>query len=199
MRWRNGAHGYGLVTKILHWLTVLAIAAQFTVGWSMDTDGAFEDRLDRREEQAERQGEAAEERFEAEEDRLEGTAEDTEYDVFTGVLDSPLADGLSLPEVHVLLGLLVLALALLRVVWRRTTALPPWATQLTATDRRWLHASEVALLTMVFVVPLSGIALALGGTDDLVPMHVAAHVAFLLALAGHLGVVFHRRLTTRML
>ncbi len=35
---RNGPHGYGAVTKTLHWLTVLAIAAQFVVGYTMDDD-----------------------------------------------------------------------------------------------------------------------------------------------------------------
>lgn len=39
MRLRNGAHGYGAVTKALHWLTVLTIAAQFAVGYTMATDG----------------------------------------------------------------------------------------------------------------------------------------------------------------
>lgn len=38
MRWRNGEHGYGLVSKVLHWVTVVAIAAQFTVGLTMDLD-----------------------------------------------------------------------------------------------------------------------------------------------------------------
>ncbi len=73
---RNGPDGYGLVTKTLHWITFLALAAQFTVGYAMDDDGegrgrecdpagesrsggdttdAEEDRLDRIEERCERQ------------------------------------------------------------------------------------------------------------------------------------------------
>ena len=43
---RNGAHGYGVVTKALHWLTVLAILGQFVVGYRMDFDGT----IDRQEE-----------------------------------------------------------------------------------------------------------------------------------------------------
>ena len=36
MRLRNGEHGYGVVTKTLHWLTVAAIIAQFAVGLTID-------------------------------------------------------------------------------------------------------------------------------------------------------------------
>ncbi len=60
MRMRNGPHGYGVVTKVLHWLTVLAIVAQFAVGRAMDLDG----RTDRQEDL-----------LDAEEDRLEDAAE----------------------------------------------------------------------------------------------------------------------------
>lgn len=35
---RNGEHGYGLVTRTLHWLMVTAIAAQFLIGYAMDAD-----------------------------------------------------------------------------------------------------------------------------------------------------------------
>ena len=44
---RNGAHGYGAVTKVLHWLTALVVAAQFVVGLTMDTeDHAGRERFD---------------------------------------------------------------------------------------------------------------------------------------------------------
>ena len=33
----NGPTGYGVVTKTLHWLTVLALIVQFTVGYGMET------------------------------------------------------------------------------------------------------------------------------------------------------------------
>ena len=36
---RNGEHGYGWVTKTLHWLTVAALIAQFVVGYLMDDEG----------------------------------------------------------------------------------------------------------------------------------------------------------------
>ena len=38
MRLHNGPNGYGTATKALHWVTVLALAAQFTVGYLMDVD-----------------------------------------------------------------------------------------------------------------------------------------------------------------
>ena len=38
VRLRNGEHGYGVVTKVLHWLTVAAIVGQFFVGYTMDAD-----------------------------------------------------------------------------------------------------------------------------------------------------------------
>ena len=61
-----------------------------------------------------------------------------------------------------------------------------------------MHATEVALLTVLVVVPLSGLALVLGD-DDLLPLHVAAHVAFFVALAAHLAVVLGKGLLPRML
>ena len=72
---RNGEHGYGAVTKLLHWLTVVAVVAQFVVG--LDHVGRRQRQgqgstsaLERLEEQAEAQGEAAEERWDEEEKRL---------------------------------------------------------------------------------------------------------------------------------
>jgi cytochrome b561 len=36
VRLRNGERGYGLVTKVLHWLTVLALVGQLFLGYAMD-------------------------------------------------------------------------------------------------------------------------------------------------------------------
>ncbi len=208
MRLRNGSHGYGAVTRALHWLTVALLAAQFAVGYAMEADGdvadvdcdppgerrsggdttdAEEERLDRLEERCEDAQDLREERAE---DQV-GTAWD---DLGGGLLDG----GVSLPEAHVLLGLLVLVLATVRLAWRRTTPLPPWDPRLGAAGRRWLHLSEVVLMTLLFVVPISGIALVVGA-DDLVGLHIAAHVAFFVALAAHLAVVLGRGLLPRML
>jgi len=209
MRLRNGEHGYGLVTRTLHWGTVALLAAQFSVGYLMDADGdaaridcdppgerrggggttdAEEDRLDR-----------LEERCEAREEAREEDAEDALGSAWSDLWHGDLADGgLSLPETHVLLGLLVLAVALLRLAWRALTPLPPWAPALSATGRRLLHASELALLGTLVALPLSGLLPALG-SDDLVVVHVCVHVAFLVALLAHLAVVLRWRLLPRML
>jgi hypothetical protein len=128
---RNGEHGYGVVTKVLHWLTVAAIVGQFLVGWTMEADDeAFDrekDRIDALEDagkdRAKEQGDAAEDAFKDEIDRLDDQldAREDDYvsaafsDVFSG---DAMSDGLSLPEVHVLLGLSIMLLGVLRVLWR---------------------------------------------------------------------------------
>jgi cytochrome b561 len=208
LRLRNGAHGYGVVTKVLHWLTVAALLAQFVVGWRMDVDDASDradDRLDaeadRLEEDAEGRGEAAEEQAEAEIDRrddaLDARADDAAGDVFGDVVGgTAFGDGLSLPEVHVLLGLAVLLLALVRLVWRRTTPLPPWAEHLGPGERRLEAALETLLLAMLFVVPTTGLLL-VAGSDDLLPVHVAAQLTLLAAVALHVGLVLRHTVVRR--
>jgi len=174
---RNGPQGYGSVTKTLHWATVLAVAAQFVVGYSMGGDDSGHGRGRGRG------------RGGAEGGRGPGRGGDDEVEPFDGSLD--------LLDLHVVLGIAILALVLTRVLWRATTPLPPWDERLTARDRRVVHATEVALLALLVVVPLTGLALVLGD-DDLLPLHVAAHVAFFVALAAHLSMVLVRRLLPRM-
>ncbi|TNM39583.1 hypothetical protein FHP29_11925 [Nocardioides albidus] len=190
MRLRNGEHGYGVVTRALHWLTVVLLAAQLVVGYTMDTDGradrvecdpagedrsggdtsdAEDDRLDR-----------LEDRCEARQERIEDQAEGR---------PSPL---------HVALGLVLLGLALVRLGWRRSTPLPPWDPRLGPAGRRTLHASEVGLLGALFAMPLSGLLLAFGA-HDLLAVHVGSHLVFFVALAAHLAVVLRYGLLGRML
>ena len=207
MRLRNGPEGYGLVTKALHWLTVAAIGGQFAVGYTMDADGdaaevdcdpggedqgggdtsdAEDDQLDRLEEQCEARQES---RDEAADDAV-GTA-------FSDLGSGGLLDGgLTLPETHVLLGLLVMLLGLVRVLWRSTTPLPPWAEALSAAERRLEGLLEKALLTLLFLVPATGLLLVLGNGDWL-PVHVAAHVLFFATLALHVGLVLRHTVVRR--
>ncbi len=209
MRLRNGERGYGAITKLLHWLTVTAIAAQFFVGYTMEADGdapevdcdppgedrsggdlsdAEKDRLDQLEEECEAAQELAQEE-----------AEDAVGTAWSDLLSGDLAEGgLTLPELHVLLGVTILALGVLRVVWRRATPLPPWDPRLTARDQRLVSATESTLLTLQFVVPGSGLLLVIGG-DDLLGVHIAAHIAFFVALAAHLAMVLGKGLLPRML
>ena len=175
---RNGPGGYGSVTKTLHWATVLAVAAQFVVGYTMESDDSGHGRGRGRG----RGGESGHGRGRG--------GEDDDLELFDGSFD--------LVDLHVLLGLAILAVVLARVLWRATTPLPPWDERLTAGNRRFVHATEVTLLGLLVVVPLTGLALVLGD-DDLLPLHVAAHVAFFVALAAHLGMVLGRRLLPRML
>lgn len=136
MRLRNGDHGYGAITKTLHWLTVLTIGGQFAVGYTMETDRDFreaecdpagEDRsggdtADAEEERLDR----LEDRCEAEQDRLDDEADHAVETAWSDLWSGDLfGEGLSLPETHVLLGLTIIALGVLRLVWRRTTALRP--------------------------------------------------------------------------
>ena len=206
---RNGEHGYGGVTKFLHWLTVAAIVGQFTVGWSMEADDEAldreKDRIDALEDagkdQAKSQGDAAEDAFKDEIDRLEDQldAREDDYvsaafsDVFSGNF---LDDGLSLPEIHVLLGLSIMALGLVRVVWRVATPLPPWAHYLRPGERRLESLLEKALLALLFVVPGTGLLL-IAGESDWLPVHIAAQLVLLGVIAVHVGLVLSHTVVRR--
>ena len=208
MHLRNGDHGYGAVTKLLHWLTVVAIAGQFLVGYTMDLDGAFDrrdDRLDALEERleqlAEGRGEAAEERVEAEIERREaaldaaddGQAADVFSDVITG---RAFTDGVSLPELHIMLGLLIILLAAVRLLWRSSTPLPPWAEYLGPGERAFEAWAEKVLLGLLFAVPGTGLLLVVAG-DEWVGVHIAAHIAFYVAIALHVALVLKHTVVRR--
>ena len=160
---------------MLHWLTVLAVAAQFAVGYLMDADDSGRGRG------RGRGGESG---------RGRGRGGES-----GGYLD----DADTLLKVHIALGATILVLAVARVAWRRVAGLPPWAEQLTPTQRRLATWTERILLGTLFVIPVSGLALVASGEDDLVWLHVAGHVLFLAALLAHVGLVAWRGLLPRML
>jgi cytochrome b561 len=193
---RNGEHGYGVVTKTLHWLTVLAIGAQFAVGLTMeandDARDLQKDRIDQLEDLLEQQGNAAEDLFDDEIDRLDDALDTRTDDILAGFAEP----GLSLPEVHVLLGLSILLLGVLRVLWRRTTPLPPWACHLTAGERRFEAALEKTLLTLLFIVPGTGLVL-IGAGDDWLALHIAAQLLLAAAIALHVGLVLRHTVVRR--
>ncbi len=205
---RNGDHGYGVVTKVLHWGTVAALIGQFLVGWTMDLDEGLDradDRLDAEadwlEEDAEGRGEAAEEQAEAEirarDDALDARDDEPATDVFSQVVSGrAFGDGFTLAELHVSLGLLVIVLALVRTLWRRSTPLPPWAEHLSAGERRLEARLEKLLLALLVLVPATGLLLVLAG-DGWVPVHVAAQVAFLGTIAVHVGLVLRHTVVHR--
>lgn len=208
MQLRNGAHGYGAVTKVLHWLTVAAVVAQFAVGWTMSAgddpaldraeerlaqeEERFEAELERLEEQAEARGEAAEERFEAEADRLEEEFE-ARQEAAEERLDAEEDD---VSTLHIVLGLSIAGLALARLLWRRTTPLPPWAEHLGPGERRLESWLEKILLTLLLVVPATGLLLLAAGTD-LLPVHVAAQITLISVIAVHVGLVLKHTVVRR--
>jgi cytochrome b561 len=203
---RNGPHGYGIVTKALHWLTVVAILGQFLIGYLMDFDeeaDRAEDRLDaeaeRLEEDAEARGEGAEARSEAEIERRESALEsnDEPSSVFVDVVSGDaFSDGFSLAEAHVSLGLFVILLAATRILWRRTTPLPPWAEHLNERERRLESRLEKLLLSLLVIVPATGLLL-IATDDDWLAVHVAAQIAFLVTVAAHVGLVLRHTLVRR--
>jgi cytochrome b561 len=169
VRLRNGEHGYGVVTKVLHWLTVAALLAQFVVGWSLDLDEGHDSH---------------------------GDGSSHGHDDHEAA--SPFSDdGLSLGKVHIGLGLLVLVLALVRIVWRRTTPLPPWAEHLSARERRLEGRLEQVLLILLVVVPATGLLLVVAGDDDVLPVHVAGQIALLGVIAVHVGLVLKHTVVRR--
>lgn len=162
--------GYGTTTKVLHWLTVALLLAQFTVGYLMDDEGGGGRGRGRGEGSGRGRGRGGEEGLEA----------------------------ITLLPLHVTLGVAVLLLAIVRVGWRRRTGLPPWAEQLSDGQRRVAHLTEVVLLVCLFAIPVTGLLMVLRGDDDLLFLHVTTHVLFFAALAVHLALVLGKRLLPRM-
>ena len=186
--------GYPLATKVLHWLTVLVLAAQLVVGYTLDVEDGrdrVEDALDAR---ADRAG------SEAEEERLEELADaahDRARDRDAGAVLARVTGGDEpVLTTHVVLGLTLLLLALVRLVRRRVVPLPPWAETLTEGERRLAHRTEQVLYLTLVVMPLSGLGVLLV-EDDLLPVHVATHVTFFAAVTLHVGMVLKHQLVDR--
>lgn len=168
---KNGDHGYGFVTKLLHWLTFVVLVAQLTLGYLIDDSGHGRGRG------RGRGGESG---------RGRGRGGDGGLD-----LDDPVV------RAHVILGCTILALAVLRLAWRLLTPLPPWSERLGPRDRWVENALERVLILMLFATPVTGLLL-LGGEDDLVALHVACHVVLYVAFALHVALVLRRGTFTRM-
>jgi cytochrome b561 len=112
---------------------------------------------------------------------------------------------------HKSLGLVALAVAVARLLNRRTGTLPRWAPTLTALEQTIIHRAEQLLYAAMFIMPVSGLlyvmaggyGVRLFGTFDLpnpVPsspllaaaakwVHVASAMLLLLPLGTHLGLV----------
>jgi cytochrome b561 len=190
--------GYPASTKVLHWLTVVVIATQFVVGYRLvldddPADAVRDARADRLEARAD--AAATEAREEALEQRADAVKDGGDVDV-RGTVESVLSASDPLLSLHVGLGLTVLVLAIVRLVRRRVLELPPWAETLSEAERRLAHRTEQTLYLAMVLMPFSGIGL-LFVYDDLLPLHVAAHVLFFVALALHLSLVLKHQLVNR--
>lgn len=182
--------GYRGSQKVLHWLTVLAVAAQLAVGYNLDLDDADCDQPGE-----ELSGGDTTDELEDRLDRLEDACEARADDY--GQMQ--LGGGFDLAELHLVLGLTVLTLGVLRPLLRRIAGLPPWSEHLSAGRRRLAGLTEKALMLLLVVVPLSGVVLVGTGDDSWLPLHVGAHVAFFVALAAHLFTNLRPAILRRML
>jgi cytochrome b561 len=190
MHLRNGAHGYGALTKVLHWLTVGALVVQVAVGLTMDTDDPAAERREERAELLEERGEdAAEARGEAAEEAFEARVEAAEE-------AADVAGDRYVPPLHLALGLTIVLLAVLRLLWRRSTPLPPWAEHLSARERRLEGRLEKAMLTLLLVVPATGLLMLVVG-HDWAPLHVAALLCLGAVVAVHVGLVLAHTVVRR--
>jgi len=172
----TATRAYGATARGLHWVTVVALVGQLLIGYLMDVDDSGRGR-----------------------GRGHGRGEGSGHGRGRGGDDdTPLDLGLNLPTAHVTLGLLIVLVAVVRIAWRRASGLPAWAEALTERERRWATTTERCLLALLVVVPLTGVALVLGD-DDLLPLHIAGHVALYAAVAAHVALVLRRGLLARML
>jgi cytochrome b561 len=80
-------------------------------------------------------------------------------------------------------------------MWRRFSALRPWAAYLSDAERRLESTVEKTLLALLLLVPGTGLLLVLGG-GQLLPLHVAAQVG-LLAVALRIALVLKHTMVRR--
>ena len=64
---------------------------------------------------------------------------------------------------HKSIGLVLLALVVLRIVWRKTTPLPDWAPMLSPAERAISHRNEMLLYICMFLLPISGYLFVMAG------------------------------------
>jgi cytochrome b561 len=194
---QNTETGYGLVTKLLHWATVVALTAQFVVGYLLDDDsghgrgrGRGGDGGNGRGGDGDSSGPGSGHELVLDRGRGRGGGGDDDWSIGFGPGDDRLA------TIHVGLGLTILSLAVIRVCWRRATSLPAWAEGLSATERVLATWTERVLYLCLFATPLTGLSLILV-SDDVLPLHVASHITFFVALALHTGLVLKHTVVDR--
>jgi len=117
---------------------------------------------------------------------------------------------------HKSVGLVALALAVFRLVSRKTGRLPDWAPTLSAAERTFIHRNEQVLYTAMFVLPIAGFlyvmaggyGVRLFGMIDLPDpigewralaaaakwVHIVGGYVLVAAIAGHFGLVLRHQL-----
>ncbi len=117
---------------------------------------------------------------------------------------------------HLVLGVLIFALAVVRLAWRKIAGLPDWAPGLSERERLLAGRVEKVLYAAMFLIPVTGIGLVLLSGEDwdlvrgtwvapldvidddvLLGAHIATHVAFFIALALHVGLILKHQLVDR--
>lgn len=110
---------------------------------------------------------------------------------------------------HATIGLIVLVLAVVRIIWRKTTPLPSWAPGLSKREQRLAHRTEQVMYVVMIAKPVSGYvlagaaahhidlfgAIALGNPfsessglrDIALVVHILTGVAFLIVWVIHVG------------
>lgn len=145
-----------------------------------------------------------------------GYAIDRADELFDGAVVRLFGGDDAVVLVHVLLGVTILALASMRLVWRRTVGLPPWAATLSSAERRIAHWVERTLYLMMFLIPSTGLALVFLSGEDwdigsgewnapfelidddlLLGAHILTHIVFFVAFATHVGLVLKHQFVDR--
>lgn len=206
---------YGVGARVLHWLTVALLIAQFTVGYLLEDD---DDRgRGRGRGRGGDDGESGKGRGRGRggEDGAATESDDSDDEV---VVDSDGSDdfggdhlestdpaatdlagtdllGVDLRTIHIVLGVTILLVVLVRVVWRRGVGLPPWDPSLSKGEQRFATWTERLLLASVALMAASGLLVLT--EDDWLALHVGAHITFFVVVSLHVAFVLGRRLWGR--
>ena len=206
---------YGVGARVLHWLTVVLLMAQFTVGYLLEDDddsgrGRGRGRGGDDGESGKGRGrgrggddDASTERDDSDDSYLEVVVgSDGSDDSGADHLEStdpaatelPGTDmpGLDLRTIHIVLGITILLVVVIRLGWRRRVGLPPWDSSLSKGDQRFATWTERLLLASVALMAGSGLLVLTA--DDWLALHVGAHITFFVLVALHVGFVLGRRL-----
>lgn len=120
---------------------------------------------------------------------------------------------------HKSVGLLALAIAVVRLAVRHCGRLPDWAPQLTPWEQRFIHRAEQVLYASMVLMPVSGFLFVMAGgygvrlfgrfdlaspigQSDLVAhifewVHLTCAILLSAAIAGHVGLVLRHQLLLR--